>query len=103
MGKRNYLREEFTENIIKSLVEDRKSINLIGAKGTGKTRLLEDICSSGLKDVTIVKVDLKAYKRDYSGLLEAIRKQLVLKEKSRTVLPDLSKLSRTCPGAVFCF
>lgn len=40
----NYcLRKEFTLNTIQSLIYKGSSINLIGEKGTGKTRLLEDI------------------------------------------------------------
>ena len=37
------LRKEFTQYIIEQLIDKRKSINLVGEKGTGKTRLLEDI------------------------------------------------------------
>jgi hypothetical protein len=81
MGKENYLREEFTSNIIKSLIEKRISINLIGAKGMGKTRLLEDICGAGLSDAKIVIVDLKSYDLNYAGLLREIHRQLELKEK----------------------
>ncbi|MCI0471468.1 MAG: ATP-binding protein [Candidatus Aminicenantes bacterium] len=79
MAKEKYLREEFTGYMIKLMLENRISINLIGDKGTGKTRLLEDICSSGLTGVKIVRVDLKAYENTYSGLLREMHSQLGLK------------------------
>jgi len=76
MKTETYLREEFTARIIQSLLESRLSINLIGAKGTGKTRLLDDICRSGLTGVKVVKIDLKAYQNSYTGLLREIHSQL---------------------------
>lgn len=72
------LRTEFTAYLVKTLVSERKSVNVIGAKGTGKTRLLEDLEKCRLPDATIVRVDLKAYAANYPGLIREIHRQLAL-------------------------
>ncbi|MCP4148385.1 MAG: hypothetical protein GY757_11600 [bacterium] len=73
------LRKEFTATIIQTLVRDRISINLIGAKGTGKTRLLEDIQKTALlPKVLIVNINLKSYVNTYAGLLREVHSQLQL-------------------------
>lgn len=74
-------REEFTGYIIELMLKDRIPINLIGDKGTGKTRLLEDICNTPLPGVKIVRIDLKAYENSYSGLLREMHNQLGAKGK----------------------
>jgi ABC-type molybdate transport system ATPase subunit len=66
---RHSLRREFTLSIIRSLIHKRISINLIGEKGTGKTRLLEDIINCKLPDTVIVFVNLKSYVDNYKGLV----------------------------------
>ncbi|UCH93489.1 MAG: ATP-binding protein [Candidatus Aminicenantes bacterium] len=73
---RHCLRREFTLNIIRALIHKRLSINLIGEKGTGKTRLLEDIINCKLPDTVIVFVNLKSYVSNYKGLLREIHSQL---------------------------
>jgi type IV secretory pathway ATPase VirB11/archaellum biosynthesis ATPase len=75
------LRKEFTRYIIEQLIDKRQSINLVGEKGTGKTRLLEDIRDCKLAGVKVILVDLKAHVNTYSGLLREIHRQLGLKEK----------------------
>jgi hypothetical protein len=75
------LREEFTRYIIEQLIDKRQSINLVGEKGTGKTRLLEDIRDCKLAGVKVILVDLKAHVNTYNGLLREIHRQLGLKEK----------------------
>jgi len=72
------LRKEFTLNIIQSLIRDRFAINLIGEKGTGKTRLLEDIQKCILPGTILVNVNLKSYVNNYSGLMREIHRQLEL-------------------------
>lgn len=72
------LRPEFTRNIVQGLIRDRQSINVIGEKGTGKTRLLEDIRKCAVPDTQIIYIDLKSYTRKYSGLLREIHRQLRL-------------------------
>ncbi|MCP4149538.1 MAG: AAA family ATPase, partial [bacterium] len=61
-----------------TLVRDRISINLIGAKGTGKTRLLEDIQKTALPKVLFVNINLKSYVNKYTGLLREVHSQLQL-------------------------
>lgn len=75
------LRAEFTQNIIQSLINKRLSINLIGEKGTGKTRLLEDIVNCKLPDTVIVFVNLKSYVDNYKGLVREIHSQLGLNKE----------------------
>jgi ATP-dependent Clp protease ATP-binding subunit ClpA len=75
------LRKEYTNYIIDQLIDKRKSINLVGGKGTGKTRLLEDIRDCKLTDVKIIQVDSKAHVNIYNGLLREIQKQLGFKGK----------------------
>ena len=76
IGVSHCLRREFTLNIIQALIHKRMSINLIGEKGTGKTRILEDIVNCKLPDTTIVFVNLKSYVDNYKGLLREIHSQL---------------------------
>lgn len=73
------LRKEFTENIIKLLNEKRYSINLVGNKGTGKTRVLEDIYNS-LEDVKCVILNMEYYKLSYSEFIKNISLQLQSKK-----------------------
>ena len=75
------LRAEFTQSIIQSLIHKRLSINLIGEKGTGKTRLLEDISNCKLPDTVIVFVNLKSYVNNYKGLVREIHSQLGLNKE----------------------
>ena len=75
------LRVEFTQSIIHSLINKRLSINLIGEKGTGKTRLLEDIVDCKLPDTVIVFVNLKSYVNNYRGLVREIHRQLGLNKE----------------------
>lgn len=72
------LRAEFSALMIKTLVNDRKSVNVIGAKGSGKTRLLEDIMICLPPDITMVQVNLKSYAGNYPGLMREIHRQLNL-------------------------
>ncbi len=72
------LRKDFTKSIIASLVDKRLSINLISEKGTGKTRLLEDIQKCNLSGTCIVNINLKSYDNNYDGLLKEIHRQLEL-------------------------
>jgi hypothetical protein len=75
------LRAEFTQSIIQSLINKRLSINLIGEKGTGKLRLLEDIRNCKLPDTVIVFVNLKSYVDNYKGLVREIHSQLGLNKE----------------------
>ncbi len=72
------LRPEFTRTIINQLVSQRTPVNLIGDTGTGKARLIEDICKSHFPDVGMVCIDLKAHVNSYAGLLREIHDQLGL-------------------------
>lgn len=64
--------------MVKLLIDDRKSVNVIGEKGSGKTRLLEDIMNCLPPDITMVQVNLKSYAGNYPGLMREIHRQLNL-------------------------
>lgn len=68
------LRPTFTANIAQ-LLQRGKSVNLIGADGTGRERLLEDI-RAALPETAVILVNLKNYRRSYDSLLEEIWRQL---------------------------
>lgn len=72
------LRSEFTRKILDALIEKRWSLNIIGSKGSGKTRLLLDIQNSIPPETgcNYVNVNLKAYVNNYPGLLREIHRQL---------------------------
>ena len=72
------LRPEYTLVILDRLVNRGDSINLVGEKGTGKSRLIDDLrrCSPG--HVKILFADIKAYKRAFNKLLEDFAGQLGL-------------------------
>lgn len=72
------LRPEFTRYIINILINRRMSINLIGKMGTGKSRLLEDICQCRLPGVQVVYVDMRSYVDKYQSLLREIQQKLEL-------------------------
>jgi len=72
------LRPEYTKSIIQTLIRDRNSIDLIGQRGAGKTRLLEDIRECKLPGIHIVTVNLKEYVENFGGLLREIHRQLGL-------------------------
>ena len=70
----NSLRPTFTALVVKSL-QNGRSVNLIGAEGAGRERLLEDIRRIMPPD-TVAIVDLKHRRRSYDSLLDDIWRQL---------------------------
>jgi hypothetical protein len=70
------LRDEYTAYIIGKLIENHCSVNLVGKRSTGKSRLLEDIRDNELPGINIVMVNLKEYAADIHGLLHDIYRQL---------------------------
>jgi len=63
------LRPNTTKGLVERLQEGR-SINLIGKKGTGRTRLLQDIKMLAEKqDITAVIIDFKRYRYNYDALV----------------------------------
>jgi hypothetical protein len=71
------LRPEFTKNLYRDLVSNRRSCNLVGLKGQGKTRLIQDLKKLKLpENVRILDVNLGDYKKDFSKLLEHIARRV---------------------------
>lgn len=71
----NSLRPTFTA-LVAQLLERGKSVNLIGAEGAGRERLLEDIRRAAPPETVVVIVNLKNYRRSYDSLLDDVWRQL---------------------------
>lgn len=69
------LRPTFTRNLIHTLLERRRSVNLIGPPGCGKRRLLEDVRDCKLPDTLVLLLDLRAHKQSYTGFLDELWRQ----------------------------
>ncbi len=69
------LRPTFTALVVKSL-QNGRSVNLIGAEGAGRERLLEDIRRAAPPETAVVIVNLKNYRRSYDSLLDDVWRQL---------------------------
>ncbi len=67
----HFLRPALTKLIIQRL-QRGDSLNLFGEPGIGKTRLLEDIRNSGLKNTIITPVSFRGYQHSYEGFCRAI-------------------------------
>lgn len=78
IGLSHCLRAEFSAYLVKVLVIEGKSVNVIGAKGTGKTRLLDDLMQCQLPYISLVRINIKAYVSNYIGLIREIHRQLAL-------------------------
>ncbi len=88
------LRPVFTERIIQ-LLQNGRSINLIGPEGTGRKRLLEDSRKCDLPNAKIILVSLKNYRESYDGLIREIWSQL---GKEGEKPSNLSELIERCEG-----
>jgi hypothetical protein len=84
----NYLRPIFTNNLIKTL-QDGTSINLIAQDGQGRRRLLEDMEKSNLRNTKIILVDMKHYKENYDGFIQALWQPFEKKGEEPTNLGQL--------------
>lgn len=70
------LRKQFTHSIYAKLKEGN-SINLIGEKGSGRQRLLEDISSLAQQEgITPVLVNMNRWKHHFKGFVEHVYEQL---------------------------
>jgi len=77
IGKYNHcLRPESTELLLKELLQDRLSINLVGPPGTGKGRLIRDILAISTQEAILVALDMQNYKYDLKGFLGALQDKL---------------------------
>ncbi len=71
MKEDHFLRPALTKLLIQRL-ERGDSLNIHGNSGIGKTRLLEDIKTAGLKDALVVHVSLKVYWKSRDGFFNAL-------------------------------
>lgn len=85
------LRPTFTRNLIHTLLERRRSVNLIGPPGCGKRRLLEDVRDCKLPDTLVLLLDLRAHKQSYAGFLDELWRQCP-HANGEAVPPDLGDL-----------
>ncbi|PCI26018.1 MAG: hypothetical protein COB67_10415 [SAR324 cluster bacterium] len=63
------LRPKFTRNLLKRLYQKR-TINLFGAAGTGKKRLVADLKGNPLSNLKIVTIRFEGYSKDYEGFFQ---------------------------------
>ena len=88
------LRPVFTERLVQ-LLQRGRSINLVGAEGAGRERLLTDLQQCALPDTQKVLVNLKSYRESYDGCLRAIWTQF---GQDGSPPESLSALIERCDG-----
>jgi len=71
----NCLRPTFTENIVKDLKKG-ESLNIYGAKGQGRKRLLEDLQNCQLDDMQMLLINIRTHIHGYQGFLAALAKEI---------------------------
>src|SRR4030042_6539865 len=96
------LRPVFTERIVQ-LLQRGRSINLIGAKGTGRERLLEDIRRCNLPNTKMVLINLKGYRENYDGFIQAIWLELNGEGEPPNTLIELIERYEECNEQLFIF
>ncbi|MDM8565911.1 hypothetical protein QUF74_09690 [Candidatus Halobeggiatoa sp. HSG11] len=69
------LRPIFTENIVMTLIRG-ESINIYGARGQGRKRLLEDLRKCQLDDTQMLLINMRNFACSYQGFLEAFAKEI---------------------------
>jgi hypothetical protein len=89
------LRINLTPYILKELIQQRSAINLIGSKGIGRSRLLEDLKKCDIPNTLVIKVDMKSYRLDYESFLDDIATQLKVKRSSNLLLPLFDDFEKT--------
>jgi hypothetical protein len=82
------LRPYFTKDIIR-LLQGGRSINLVGNRGTGRKRLLEDIQACHLPNTRTVLVNVQSFCESYNGFLQDIWSQLALEGDKPITLSGL--------------
>ncbi|MCP4349601.1 MAG: hypothetical protein GY795_29320 [Desulfobacterales bacterium] len=84
----HFLRPALTKLVIQRL-QRGDSLNLFGEPGIGKTRLLDDIYDSGLKNTIITKVSFRGYQNNYEGFCRAICSEGRFQKISSTSLSEI--------------
>ncbi|MCK5522726.1 MAG: hypothetical protein KAI83_06275 [Thiomargarita sp.] len=69
------LRPLFTENIVKTLAKG-ESVNIYGAKGQGRKRLLEDLKDCQFENMQMLLVNMRNFANSYQGFVEALAKEI---------------------------
>ena len=99
----HYLRPVFTERIIQ-LLQNGRSINLIGAEGTGRKRLLEDIRDSKIPNTTIALVNMKTCYKRYDSLIRDVWEQWGNEgEKPDTLSELIERYEEKCEQRMWLF
>ncbi len=69
------LRPIFTENIVKTLKRG-ESLNIYGAKGQGRKRLLKDLQNCQFDDMQVLFINMRIFACSYQGFLEAFAEEI---------------------------
>lgn len=71
----NCLRPAFTQIVYEKLKRG-DSLNVIGGKGMGRSRLLNDVATAAFEEgIFTMRVNLSAYKFNYQGFLDEVNRQ----------------------------
>jgi hypothetical protein len=77
-------RKDFTRIIFKELTIDRISINIIGKKGNGKTRLIRDLEKINCENIDVIYINMKEYVFNFGRMIEDIRDMVNIDETKIT-------------------
>lgn len=70
------LRPSLTQSLL-TMLQQGRSLNLIGPAGQGRERLLMDLCQAApTQEVCIVSLNIRQYARNYNALLAAFWQQI---------------------------
>lgn len=94
------LRPQFTQQVFEELLEGR-SLNLFGPKGSGRSRLLEDLKQLALgAGIKVIRANLKEFQFNYRGFLKDMELQMALPKPGMQLLmqENANALMESLPG-----
>ena len=94
MNQDQMLRPSFNRRLFNKL-EKGDSINLVGLKGSGCSRALEEVCEIAQTNghITTVLIDMNSFKYDFEGFKRAVLEQYSLPVNSEFSPPNLLPIS----------
>jgi hypothetical protein len=90
----NCLRPVFTDKILNLHLLRREAVNIHGAPGIGKSRLLRDIRDCGIDGAIVIYVNMKSYKQSYDGFIGELQLQAGI-DKFNTSLSNIIEELKT--------